>query len=342
MSGQQRAVVFAYHNVGVRCLSVLLAGGVNVALVVTHEDDPGETVWFDSVAGLARLHGIPVITPEDANAPEVLARVAQARPDFLFSFYYRRMLGDTLLALAPRGALNLHGSLLPRYRGRVPVNWAVIQGETETGASLHYMTAKPDQGDLVGQQRVPILPDDTAYEVFQKVTWAAELVLEQALPGLLAGTAPRTPQNLAAGNYCRGRRPEDGRIDWSQPLLRVHNLVRGVAPPYPGAFTTLAGVPARVLRTRYLPAAGSADDTQRAVTAATVATTTADTAGPLPKDTVCLRHLTADARRGLWVRDAEGGTLRILSLEVDGAAVTPAEVEARFGPEIRLPDEAAV
>src|SRR5690242_10512846 len=132
-----RAVVFGYHNVGVRCLKVLLAHGMAVPLVVTHEDSPGETIWFDSVARTAAEHGIDVITPDDPDAADVAARVAAARPDFIFSFYYRRMLGRKLLALAPRGALNMHGSLLPKYRGRVPVNWAIIQGEAETGATLH-------------------------------------------------------------------------------------------------------------------------------------------------------------------------------------------------------------
>jgi methionyl-tRNA formyltransferase len=301
-------VVCAYHNVGVRCLAVLLAGGVEVALVLTHRDQPGENIWFASVAELAKRHGIPVITPDDPNTPEVRASIAAARPDFLFSFYYRMMLAPELLALAPRGALNMHGSLLPRYRGRVPVNWAVIRGEHETGATLHYMTAKPDQGDVVGRQRVPILPDDTAFEVFQKVTWAAEILLDHWLPALIAGTAPREVQDLAAGNYCGGRRPEDGRIDWHRPLTEVHDLVRGVAPPYPGAFTTLAGVPARILRTQL---SGS---------------TRTGRAGPNPGPV-----LIADPVRGMRVEHPDGCVLRILSLELDGQPADAAAVNARMG-----------
>ncbi len=171
-------------------------------------------------------------------------------PDFLFSFYYRGMLAAPLLAAARHGALNMHGSLLPRYRGRAPVNWAVLHGERETGATLHYMTAKPDAGDIVAQTRVPILPDDTARDVFDKVTVAAELTLDGVLPALIDGTAPRRPQDPASGSYFGGRRPEDGIIDWQRDAASIHNLVRAVAPPYPGARTTLAGVPVRVLRTR--------------------------------------------------------------------------------------------
>ena len=243
------AVVFAYHNVGVRCLQVLLAHGVDVRLVVTHTDNPAETIWFDSVAALAKLHGIETITPDDPATAKVFERVRAAAPEFIFSFYYRHLLPPALLTLASRGALNLHGSLLPAYRGRVPVNWAVIRGEARTGASLHYMADKPDAGDLVDQQAVPILPDDTAHDTFNKVTVAAEMVLDRSIDALVAGTAPRIPLDLKQGSYFGGRKPEDGRIDWSRSAAEVHNLVRGVAPPYPGAFTTVRGSSARVLRT---------------------------------------------------------------------------------------------
>jgi methionyl-tRNA formyltransferase len=243
------AVVFAYHDVGCRCLSVLLAHGVRVPLVVTHRDDPGENVWFASVERLAREAGLEVAAPDDANDPAFVARVAGLAPDFLFSFYYRRMLSAALLATARRGAWNMHGSLLPKYRGRVPVNWAILEGERETGATLHEMVAKPDAGPIAGQEAVPIGENDTAVEVFGRVTGAAGRVLERALPGLLDGTAVLQPQDLAAGSYFGGRRPEDGRIDWSRDARAVHDLVRAVAPPYPGAFTALGGRPARILRT---------------------------------------------------------------------------------------------
>lgn len=249
--GSASAVVFAYHDVGVRCLSVLLAHGVRVPLVVTHEDDPNENVWFGSVKRLAELNGIPVLTPADPKGDDLAARVEALNPDFLFSFYYRFMLGERLLRAPARGALNMHGSLLPKFRGRVPVNWAIIHGERQTGASLHYMELKPDAGDMVDQMAVPILPDDTASQVFNKVTVAAECVLDRSLPGLLLGTAARKPLDLKSGSYHGRRRPEDGRIDWKQPAWAVHNLIRAVAPPYPGAYSTLAGKPLKLLASHY-------------------------------------------------------------------------------------------
>lgn len=247
MSG---SIVFAYHNVGVRCLSVLLAHGIKIPLLVTHVDNPNEAIWFDSVAKLAAEHDIPTITPDDPNTLEIVERIRALQPDFIFSFYYRNMLKTPLLAIPQRGAFNMHGSLLPKYRGRVPVNWAILYGEVETGATLHAMTEKPDDGAIVDQQAVPILPNDTALDVFHKVTCAAELALNRCLPDLLAGTARMMPQDLSKGSYFGGRRAEDGKINWLNDAPTIHNLVRAVAPPYPGAYSSLAGKTLRILRSR--------------------------------------------------------------------------------------------
>ena len=247
------AVVFAYHNVGVRCLQVLIDGGVNVKLVVTHIDNPKETIWFDSVAALAHAHGIPTITPDDANIREVIDQVVSVSPDFLFSFYYRQMLGPEILSIPKRGAFNMHGSLLPKYRGRVPINWAIIKGETETGATLHEMIAKPDAGRIVAQQAVAIGPDETAVEVFHKVTDAAAALLAHSLQGLIDGSAELIDQDLKSGSYYGGRKPEDGVIDWSQSARDIHNLVRAVAPPYPGATSAIMGQPINIHQTQPAP-----------------------------------------------------------------------------------------
>ena len=244
------AVVFAYHDVGCRCLRVLLDERVEVPLVVTHRDRPDEKIWFTSVAELARARAIETLVPDDPNAPQIVERIRDLRPDFLFSFYYRLMLGAALLAIPRRGAFNMHGSLLPKYRGRVPVNWAIIHGETETGATLHEMVEKPDAGRIVDQEAVAILPDEPAVDVFGKVTAAAERVLRRSLPQLVDGSAVLRAQDLSQGGYYGGRRPEDGRIDWRAPAKRVHDLVRALAPPYPGAFTEVEGTRLRVLRTR--------------------------------------------------------------------------------------------
>jgi methionyl-tRNA formyltransferase len=253
------AVVFAYHTVGVRSLKVLLAHGVEIKLVVTHNDNPDENVWFGSVEQTCQEYGIPCIMPADPNVPDIEADVAGQDADFLFSFYYRLMLKAPLLQASRCGAFNLHGSLLPKYRGRAPVNWAIIHGEKETGASLHVMHLKPDNGALVDQQGVPILPDDTAEDVFAKVIVAGEICLYRTLPKLIAGTAVLSPQDLTQGAYFGGRTAEDGRIDWHYSARQLHNLVRAVTRPYPGAFADIPAGRLHVWRTRVVSEQTSAD-----------------------------------------------------------------------------------
>ncbi|MDK9718751.1 MAG: formyltransferase [Trichlorobacter sp.] len=235
-----KLVICAYHNVGYRCIEELLRQGAEISLIFTHEDSPTEQIWFGSVRELAEANKIPCLT-SSINEPENIERVRQIAPEFLLSFYYRNMIKPELLEIPAKGALNLHGSYLPKYRGRVPVNWAVINGETETGATLHYMVAKPDAGDIVDQEKVGIMFTDTAHDLFGKVNEAAVTVLRRAWPKLVDGTAGRIPMNLAAGSYFGGRKPEDGRIDWSQDAVQIYNLIRGVTHPYPGAFTELNG-----------------------------------------------------------------------------------------------------
>ncbi len=235
-----RLVVCAYHNVGYRCIQELLRQGADISLIFTHEDSPTEQIWFASVRELAERNGIPYLTT-DISLPENVEKVREIAPDFMFSFYYRNMIRSEVLAIPKQGALNLHGSYLPKYRGRVPVNWAVINGETETGATLHYMVEKPDAGDIVDQEKVPILFEDTAHDVFGKVTDVAALVMARSWPLLKEGRAARIPMDLKAGSYFGGRKPADGRIDWSQRAVQIYNLIRGVTHPYPGAFTHLNG-----------------------------------------------------------------------------------------------------
>jgi methionyl-tRNA formyltransferase len=244
------AIVFAYSEVGVRCVRELLAQGVKIPLLFSHADDPNETQWFASVAQLAGENGMKMVTPDSPNTQEWIAQGEALKPDFVFSFYYRYMLDKAWLNLPRLGALNIHGSLLPKYRGRAPVHWAIINGESVTGASLHYMVEKPDAGALVDSEAVPILENDTALMVSMKVAAAAQEVLHRSLPKLIAGNAPRQALNLDRGSYFGRRRPEDGRIDWRRGARAVHNLVRAVAPPFPGAFTEVNGCRLDLLETR--------------------------------------------------------------------------------------------
>ncbi|MGA9224509.1 MAG: bifunctional UDP-4-amino-4-deoxy-L-arabinose formyltransferase/UDP-glucuronic acid oxidase ArnA [Pseudomonas graminis] len=232
----KKAVVFAYHDIGCVGLQALLAAGYDIAAVFTHADDPKETTFFGSVAQLCALHGIAVYAPEDPNHPLWVERIARLEPDFIFSFYYRQLLGEPLLACAKDGAFNLHGSLLPKYRGRAPANWVLVNGESETGVTLHQMVKRADAGPIFAQQRISISPTETALTLHGKLRETAADLLSDTLPLLAQGRLPGTPQDESAAT-CYGRRSAvDGLIDWSLPATRLGNLVRAVTQPYPGAF----------------------------------------------------------------------------------------------------------
>ncbi len=237
-----KAVVFAYHNMGICGLEALKKAGFNTAAIFSHEDDPGENCWFDSVVEWAKKNNVEVFYPPDVNTPEWLEKISRLAPDVIFSFYYRHMLSPDILNIPASGAYNLHGSLLPAYRGRTPVNWAIANGEKQTGITLHHMIGKPDAGDIVGQKVVEIDFEDTARILYGKLCGAARELLEEILPLIREGRAPRIPQNLTKGSYYGGRRPEDGHINWSWPAMRIYNLIRAVTEPYPGAFGFLPGV----------------------------------------------------------------------------------------------------
>lgn len=234
-----KVVVLAYNNIGCVGLKTLLAQGFEVAAVFTHHDDPQENLWFDSVAELAAANHIPVFAPDNINHPLWVTKIKELAPDLLFSFYYRQMVGKEILDIPAKGCINLHGSLLPRYRGRCPVNWVLVNGETETGVTLHYMTPKPDDGDIIGQQVVAIDEADTAFTLHGKLAQAAAQLLATELPKIKAGTNSRTHQDANQATYFGGRGPRDGEIHWTASATAVRNLVRAVTKPYPGAFSYL-------------------------------------------------------------------------------------------------------
>lgn len=232
-----KTVVMAYQSIGYTGVAALIRNGFEIQAIFTYKDAPDERLWSPSVAALAAEHNIPVYTPNDINHSIWVEKIRQLQPDVIFSFYYRDILKKPILDIPARGCINLHGSLLPKYRGRAPVNWALIKGEKETGATLHYMTENVDAGDIIGQCRFRIDDNDTAFTVQNKLAENAAHLLDKYLPDIKAGNVVRIPQNLEQ-SCCYGRRgPDDGLINWHQSNIEIHNLVRAVTHPYPGAFT---------------------------------------------------------------------------------------------------------
>jgi len=231
-----KVVVFAYHDIGCTGIESLLAAGYDIAAVFTHADDPKENAFYGSVAQLCARKGITVHAPEDANHPLWIERIAKLNPDYIFSFYYRNLLSEELLATAKNGAFNLHGSLLPRYRGRAPANWVLVNGETETGVTLHRMVKRADAGGILAQNRVAIERADTALTLHTKLRDSAAALLGEALPQLAAGKLSETAQDESKATYFGRRTPADGKLVWKKPAEELFNLVRAVTQPYPGAF----------------------------------------------------------------------------------------------------------
>ncbi len=211
-----------------------------VAALFTHADALEEEIWWRSCAELASANSIPVYAPERIEESHIKA-VRRLEPTVIYSFYYRNLLLDSLLKLPTRGAYNLHGSLLPKYRGRAPVNWMLVNGEKEAGVTLHHMVARADAGDIVSQRAVAITDDDTALTLYRKIVPLGASLIRDYHPLIVSGQAPRRSQDLTAGSYYGRRRPGDGRIDWNWPARRIFNLIRAVTHPYPGAFCSVGG-----------------------------------------------------------------------------------------------------
>ncbi|WP_426577493.1 bifunctional UDP-4-amino-4-deoxy-L-arabinose formyltransferase/UDP-glucuronic acid oxidase ArnA [Xenorhabdus stockiae] len=234
-----KAVIFAYHDIGCAGLNALVKAGFDIRAIFTHVDDPNENNFFSSVARAGADLGLSVFAPENVNHPLWVEHIREMQPDIIFSFYYRDMLSQDILSLAKKGAFNLHGSLLPKYRGRAPVNWAILNGETETGVTLHKMSAKADAGDVVAQQAVQIEKTDTSLIIHGKIREAATELLNDILPRFKADNYLSIPQDESQATYFGRRTAEDGEIFWHKSAEEINNLVRAVTEPYPGAFTFL-------------------------------------------------------------------------------------------------------
>ena len=235
-----RCVLFAYHEMGYACMEAILKMGAPIAALLTHRDDPHEEIWWRSCAELAARHGVPVHTIDGADA-QLAEIVGEAKPDVIYSFYYRYLIPESVLAMARLGAFNMHGSLLPAYRGRAPVNWMLVRGEHDAGVTLHQMVARADAGDIVGQRSVAIDDSDNALTLYRKLVPLGVELINEMHPRIVAGNPPRRKMDISKGSYFGRRKPEDGRIDWRWPARRIFNLVRAVTHPYPGAFCFAGG-----------------------------------------------------------------------------------------------------
>lgn len=243
-AGECRTLFVGAVQEGRRCLEALLAMGEPFAGFITLKEEIAATtsgaVPFDD---LASRHGVPLLKVRDLNHPANVERVRAMRPDLILVIGWTRLLGAGILAIPPLGAIGFHASLLPRYRGRAPVNWAIINGETETGNTMFFLDGGVDTGDIIAQRRIVISAEDTCATLYEKVAAEAIGMLRENLPLLKRGAAPRLSQDHAKATVMPARRPEDGLIDWSKNPAALHNWIRALTHPYPGAFTYLGSRP---------------------------------------------------------------------------------------------------
>ncbi|MGW2519707.1 methionyl-tRNA formyltransferase [Streptomyces sp. NPDC001617] len=238
------------HEAQAALTALLQSPLVSVAAVITPPDENRQRLsGAADLPGAARAARVPLLRETDLNTPEAVARIRALDPDLMVVVGWTRLLGPDLLSVPRHGCIGFHASLLPRHRGRAPVNWAILRGETVTGNTMMMLDPGVDTGDIVDQRTVRIGPEDTCATVYDRVARAGAGMLLAQLPALLTGTAPRRPQDPAEGDVLPRRTPGMGVIDWDRPAQAVHDWVRALTTPYPGAFGALEGERVMVWRT---------------------------------------------------------------------------------------------
>lgn len=248
-----RIVFMGTPDFAVASLNVLVKKGYDIVGVVTATDKPagrGNQLQQSAVKKYALEHGLRVLQPEKLKAPGFLEELQALKPDLQIVVAFR-MLPEVVWSLPPLGTFNLHGSLLPAYRGAAPINWAVINGETQTGVTTFFLQHEIDTGSIIHQATLPIGPNDTAGEVHDRMmVLGADLVL-QTVQEIQQGTIKATPQDMK-GDYPHAPKifRDDCKIDWTKTLIQIHNHIRGLSP-YPAAYTEVDGKTLKIYRSHY-------------------------------------------------------------------------------------------
>ncbi len=238
-----RIVFMGTPDFAVHSLRALLAAGYPIAAVVTQPDRPvgrKRVLAPTPVKAEALLHGIPVLQPERLRRPEAVEAVAAYLPDLIITAAYGQILPPSVLSLPPLGCINVHGSLLPKYRGGAPIQRSIMEGEKVTGVTIMYMAEGLDTGDMISKIEVPITDEDTSGTVFDKLSAAGAELLVRTVPALVDGTAGRTAQEHEEATYAPNVTRDDERVEWSRPARAIYDQIRALSPR-PGAFTLWNG-----------------------------------------------------------------------------------------------------
>lgn len=232
-----------HHNWACLTLEALLRAGHEIVGVVAETDEfDNKYCWSEkylSVKEVALSHNLSLYQPPDINSRDFFKKINDLNPNLIVSVSYHSIIREPILDKYT--IINAHGSLLPKYRGRTPINWAIINGEKETGVTVHYVTKKIDAGDIILQKKISIEPNETAGDICEKILPLYPKLITEAVNLIEKGKAPRVPQdNTKATNFGK-RTPDDGLIDWAKSSKDIHNWIRALSRPYPGAFTFRKG-----------------------------------------------------------------------------------------------------
>lgn len=234
-----KVLFMGFQTWGHLTLDAIIKSRHIVPLVITHpeSDHVYETIWNDSVKELATSNGIPVIEKVYANDGETLKLMRSVTPDVILSSDWRTWLSPEACSIPKHGSINIHDALLPRYGGFAPINWSIINGEGETGVTVHYMTEEFDLGDIVLQEKVPILFSDTSTDVFKKTLPLFPKLALQALDLIEHNKVERVAQDKRQATFYHKRSERDSIINWNNTNLQIYNLIRAQSDPYPNAYT---------------------------------------------------------------------------------------------------------
>lgn len=233
---KKKIVIFAYSQIGYESIQILNDLNIEIIYVITHVNNPKERIWFKSIESICKKLKIKYLYYENEGFKKIYKKLRRHNIDCIFSFYFRRIIPNNILKCAKIGGINVHGSYLPGYRGRSPVNWQIINGEKNGGVSFHFMKKKADSGDIICQKKIKILNSDNAISLQKKINKASKKLLLQNSQKILNNKIKSFKQNKQKSSYFGARKPEDGLISFDMKSNEVYNKVRGLSFPFPGAF----------------------------------------------------------------------------------------------------------
>lgn len=228
-----RIVFMGGHTLGRKTLQHLIDKGKNIIAVVTNI----ESDWYKGVDEIAEKNGLPLYKNIDISSESFITEISALKPDLIVVVNFQQILKEKLISIPKKGCINTHAALLPKYRGRAPLNWAIIHGEKQVGVTVHFIEKGIDTGDIIVQKSIDVGDEEYIDSILEKVGNLYPTIVNEAVDLIQSGEFVGIKQDLSKGSYFGKRTPEDGQINWNDNAKDIFNLVRAISKPYPGAFS---------------------------------------------------------------------------------------------------------